>query len=228
MPHDHPGFDYWEVDDAAHRFPIDEIRLDMDDEETAAATVEMTPPKALPKPATVAERSVGIAHSSQLWFALECVRNLQGQIVYEGVFRGRHLHWHADHGENAPGPIQEIRLSANDMAMWGRQERIAAHGPHCDLFVANWSVQQGTIRVELCVMHFKNTPAGFLELRENTRRESEWIPPLRPSGTTPVLPPQPQPEPDPVPEGAMVPVRPDGFLAKAVGFFKRLAWGLFG
>jgi hypothetical protein len=237
MPQDqHPGFDYWESDDAAHPFPVGDITLNYDDKDWTHAEVDITLPQAppgVPTPATVAERSIGVVDSGQLWFGLECTKDLQGRLTCQAVLRGRHVHWFPDHGESGVGPVQEVRLSMAEMGGFGRKEQLAAHGPHCDLLTATWHQRQGKLHVELGVMHIKNTVAGFLAQRERSRREAELMPPWRPSVIVPEVPhetppPAPPPKPDPGPDGAMVPEQPIGTLAKLIGFFKRLAWGLFG
>lgn len=237
MPQDeHPGFDYWEVNDAAHPFPVGDITLNYDDKDWTHAEADITlppPAQGLPTAATVAERSIGVVDSGQLWFALECMKDLQGRLVCEAVLRGRHVHWFPEHGESGVGPVQEVRLTMAEMGGFGRKEQLAAHGPHCDLFSATWHQRQGKLHVELGVIHVRNTVAGFREDRERSRREAERMPPRRPSVIVPVVPdesppPAPPPKPDPGPDGAMVPERPGGLLAKIVGFFKRLAWGMFG
>ena len=227
MPHDHPGFDYWETDDATHPFPVGDISLDSDSGAGATATAEMTPPQTQPRSRTVAERSIGVANSAQLWFAFECTTDAQGHLVYEAVFRGRHVHWYPQHGESGVGPVQEIRVAANALAMWGRDERLAAHGPHCDLFTANWAVQQGKVRVELCVLHFEMTVAQFYAARERSRSEAERMPPLRPSRIVPDRPLEPHPPAPVVPGGAMN-TRPGGPLGGLLALVKRAWRAVFG
>lgn len=231
MPQDeHPGFDYWETDDAAHPFPVGDITLNHEDGTWIHAEAEIALPQAQPKPATVAERSIGVAGSCQLWFGLECTTDLQGRLVCEAVLRGRHVHWFPDHGETGAGTVQEIRLTMAEMGGFGRHERLAAHGPHCDLFSATWHQRAGKLHVTLCVIHLRNTVAGFLAGRERSRREAERMPPRRPSVILPELPgeappaPQPKPKPAPGPDGAMIPDRPGGLLA----LLRRIVRAVFG
>jgi hypothetical protein len=233
MPHDHPGFDYWDVNDAAHHFPVGDITLNYDDKDWTKAEADIELPQDLPGPATVAERSIGVVESGQLWFGLECTKDLQNRLVCEAVLRGRHVHWFPDHGESGVGPIQEIRLTMAEMAVFGRREALAAHGPHCDLFGATWHQRNGQLHVELSVMHIKKTVAGFLEERERSRREAERMPPRRPSVIVPVEPgetppPSPPPKPDPGPDGAMVPDKPGGLFAALAALLRRAWRALFG
>ena len=230
MPQDeHPGFEYWEVDDAAHPFPVGDITLDYDDKDWIHAEADIALPPTQPKPATVAERSIGVVDSGQLWFALECVTDLQGGLVCEAVLRGRHVHWFPEHGESGVGAVQEVRLTMADMAGFGRREQLAAHGHHCDLFSATWHQRQGKVHVELSVLHVRKTVAGFLADRERSRREAERMPPRRPSVIVPELPhetppPAPPPKPAPGPDGAMAPERPGGILA----LLRRIVKTIFG
>ncbi len=229
MPQDqHPGFEYWEENDAANPFPVGDITLNYDDQDWTHAEADITLPQAQPKPATVAERSIGVVDSGQLWFGLECVTDLQGRLRCEAVLRGRHVHWFPEHGESGVGPVQEVRLSAAEMAGFGRREQFAAHGPHCDLLTASWHQRQGKLHVELAVLHIRNTVAGFLAERERRRREAELMPPWRPSVVVPeepreTPPPAPPPKPDPGPDGAMAPERPTGPLGGLLALLRR-AW----
>jgi len=229
MPHDHPGFDYWQVSDPAHPFPVGDITVLTDAEDMGQAEADLELPQAQPKPRTVAERSVGIVNSAQLWFALECTTDAQGNVACEAVLRGKHVHWFTDHGETEGGPVQELRLSMAEMVGGGRKEALAAHGPHCDLFSVQWWPRQTKVHCELTVLHIFNTVQGFIESRARANREAERLPlwpAPRPDAPAPT--PTPKPEPEPIPGGAMAPGRPFGPLAKLIGFFKRLAWGLFG
>src|SRR5688572_16377065 len=120
MPHDHPGFDYWEVDDAGHPFPVGDLNLTRDDADFIKVEADFALPQALPKPATVAERSIGIAGTATLWVAVECATDPQGNVVCEAVLRGKHLHFYPEHNETEAGPLQEIRLTMADMRAFGR------------------------------------------------------------------------------------------------------------
>jgi hypothetical protein len=223
MAHDHPGFEYWETDDPAHPFPVGDIDFDFDDSDGMTANVDLTPPKKQPKPRTVAERSIGIPMCAQMWIALECSTDAQGKLVYEAVFRARHVHWYPQHGETGIGPVQEIRVAANKLAMWGSDETLAAHGQHCDLFHASWAVQQSVIRLQLFVQHFEKTVAKFLADRERSREEAERMPPLRPSRIVPDEPLEPPPPPPPeVPGGALITVL-GGLFGGLLALVKR-AW----
>lgn len=233
MPDDHPGFELWDVNDAAHPFPVGETTVRHDDESFARAEADWSLPQTQPTPKTVAERSVGIQKSSQMWFALECTTDAQGQVVSEAVLRGKHTRWFPLHGETDSGPRQEIRLSMAEMRAGGRREMLAAHGPHCDLFSAAWWLVPGGLHCELTVMHVGMTVQGFLDARAKADREAERLP--RPRVIIEPLPdpdkPEPEPPPKPAPdpgEGAMKPPRPGGVLGAIVGFLKRLAWGIFG
>jgi hypothetical protein len=237
MPQDeHPGFDHWEVNDAAHPFPVGDITLNYDDKDWTHAEADIALPQApqdLPKPATVAERSIGVVDSGQLWFGLECTNDPQGRLVCEAVLRGRHVHWFADHGESGVGPVQEVRLSMAEMGGFGRKEQLAAHGPHCDLFSATWHQRQAKVHVELSVIHVRDTVAGFLHERERSRREAERMPPRRPSVIVPELPPEtpppaPPPKPEPLPGGAMAPARPGGLFGGLVALVRRIGKAILG
>lgn len=109
MP-DHPALAYWEVNDPNHPYPVGQINLLWSDDSGASA--DMTLPVAQPAAATVAERSIGIAQSTKLWFGLECAALPNGQVTCEAVLAGKHVHWYPAHNETAPGPEQEIRLTA--------------------------------------------------------------------------------------------------------------------
>ena len=231
MPHDHPGFDLWDVDDANHPFPVSDIDIIHDQLDFTFVSVDLTLPQAQPELKTAAERYIGIVARSQLWVAIECTTDAQNQVTCEAVLRGKHLHFYPEHGESAAGPLQEIRLTQADMRGPNRREAMAAHGPHCDLFSASWHLRPGKIHCELAVLHVRNTVQGFLDSRAQSKRDAERLP--RPRVVIQPLPeerppPPPEPKPDPLPDGAMKPERPGGLLMAIVGFFKRLAWGLFG
>jgi len=232
MPQDeHPGFDHWEVNDSNHPFPVGDIQLDTEADDFMAASVDIELPQTLPKPATVAERSIGVTGSGQLWFGLECTTDLQGNVRCEGVLRGRHVHWFPDHGESDVGPKQEVRLSMAEMGGFGRREAMAAHGPHCDLFSVVWHQRQGRLHLELSVLHIRRTVAQFLADRERWKREAERMPPWRPSVIVPEVPhetPPPPPRPEPGPDGAMVPERPGGLLGGLLALVRRIAKAIFG
>ncbi len=238
MPQDeHPGFDYWDLNDAAHPFPVGDITLNCDEKDWTHAEADITlppppPAQGLPTPATVAERSIGVVDSGQLWFGLECTKDLQGRLVCEAVLRGRHVHWFPEHGESSVGPVLEVRLTMAEMGGFGRRETLGAHGPHCDLFSATWHQRQGKLHVELSVLHVRNTVAGFLEKRERSRREAERMPPRRPSVIVPEgpreTPPAPPPKPDPGPDGAMLPERPGGLFGGLLALLRRIGKAIFG
>lgn len=216
MPHDHPGFDYWDVGDVNHPFPVSEINLVFGVEDAAKATAELRLPVAQPRLKTVAERSIGIARSAKLWFALECTN--AGAVTCEAVLRGQHVHWFPPHGETAVGAIQEIRLSMADMlGGGGNREAFAPHGPaHCDLFAVTWWPQQGDVHCELVVLHFSQTVEEFLEAREKNRREAERQPPPAPPYW---IPPTPKPKPPPEPEPEPIPVSGPITSAGVIGWF---------
>jgi hypothetical protein len=199
---DHPGFEFWKLSDP-HPFPVGNIDLSWGDETSANASAEFTLPQTQPEKKTVAERSIGITDSAQLWFALECTTDAQGKVNCEAVLRGRHVHWFPDHGECAPGPVQEIRLSAADLKGGGRKEVLGAHGPHCDLFDATWwQKANGGIGCELSVWHFQYTVQGFLDMRARAQREAEHYPKFdwpHPDYHLPDPSPTPPPKPDPGP-----------------------------
>lgn len=231
MPHDHPGFAYWEADDPGHPFPVGNIDLRWGDADTAKAVADLAPPRTQPTPATVAERSIGVARSAQFWFALECATDVLGKVTCEAVLRGRHVHYWPEHGEDQPGPIQEVRLSMADLGLgFGTRERLAPHGPlHCDLFTVTWFLWEGKVRCELFVSHFAQTVQQFLDMREKNRREAEREPPRR-IELPPLPEPEedgegPKPEPHPGPDGAMAPGGPFGMLT---AFFQRIWRAVFG
>lgn len=234
MPQDeHPGFEYWEVNDSTHPFPVSDVEFDTGTEDTTAASADIELPTKQPKPATVAERSIGVAGSGQLWFGLECVTDLQGQLKYEGVMRGRHVHWFPAHGESGVGPVQEIRLSMAELGGFGRKQVLAAHGPHCDAFSATWHQRNGKVHVELYLLHVRSSPAQLLEDRERWKREAERMPPWRPSVIVPEVPhetppPAPPPKPEPGPDGAMKPERPGGLFGGLLALLRRIGKALFG
>ena len=231
MPQDeHPGFEYWEADDLNHPFPVGDIQLDTEADDCSAASADSELPQTQPKPSTVAERYIGVARSGQLWFGLECVTDPQGNLRYEGVLRGRHVHWFPDHGEKGVGPVQEIRLSMAELGGGGRKEALAAHGPHCDLFSAWWNQRQGKVHVELHVLHIKRTVAQFLADRERWKVEAERMPPWRPSVIVPEVPHEtpPPPKPEPGPDGAMVPERPGGLFGGLLALARRVLKAIFG
>jgi len=231
MPHDHPGFDYWDIDDHDHPFPVGDIEIAPDTEDATQAEADFTLPAKLPGPATVAERYIGLVGLAQFWFALECSPDALGNVTCEAVLRARHLQFFPDHGETGAGPELAIRLTMADMAVGKRCEALAAHGPHCDLLSLSCSVRAGKVHCELYLLHVRKTVQGLLDSRERWKREAERMPQPRlplPDHDRPVPPPPPKPKPEPIPEGAMTPGRPGGVLAGIVGFFKRLAWGLFG
>jgi len=196
MSDEHPGFEYWEVNDPKHAYPVGQIDLKWSDEGGASASADMTIPAAQPTAATVAERSIGVAGSTQLWFGLECTTQAGGQVTCEAVLRGKHVHWYPEHNETAPGPVQELRVSAKELKGGGRKEALAAHGPHCDLFSATWFQHQGKVGFDLTVTHWATTPAGFLELRKRAAHDAERLPRDR---WRPMVPDHPAPSPTPAP-----------------------------
>lgn len=233
MPQDeHPGFEYWDVNDPTCPFPLGDVAFDTGTEDCTAATADIELPQKQPKAATVAERSIGVAGSGQLWFALECVTDPQGKLRYEGVMRGRHVHWSPEHGESGVGPVQEIRLSMAELGGFGRKETMAAHGSHCDLFSAAWHQRNGKVHVELYLLHVRRSVAQFLADRERWKLEAERMPPWRPSVIVPEVPretpPSPKPKPEPGPDGAMVPERPGGLFAGLLALLRRIGKALFG
>lgn len=230
MPQDeHPGFDFWDERDPDHPFPVGDIDLDVEAADCTSGSADLELPQGLPTGATVAERSIGVVGSGQLWFALECVKDLQGGIRCEGVMRGRHAHWYPEHGEKDAGPVLEVRLSMAELGGFGRKEALGAHGQHCDLFAVTWHQRHGKVHVELYLLHVTRSVAQFLADRERWKREAERMPPWRPSVVVPEVPretppPAPPPKPEPGPDGAMLPERPKGLLA----LLRRIGKALFG
>jgi len=199
MPDEHPGFDYWSVNDAAHPFPVGEINLQFSDESCASVTAEVTLPQAQPTKKTVAERYIGIQRCAQLWIALECTTNAAGATACEAVMRGRHLFANPDHGETGPGPLLELRVAGADLQRSHRSELLAPHGPHCDMLVLFWSLSQGKVLCDLSVFHWGQTVEEFLEARDKAAREADRLPkPLEPRLILPV---EPAPTPTPAPAG---------------------------
>jgi len=197
---DHPGFDYWEVNDATHAFPVGQIDLRWSAEDGAGADCDLTVPAAQPKAATVAERSIGVTDSAQLWFALECSTQANGTVSCEGVIRGRHVHWWPEHNESGPGAVQEIRVTAKELKGGGHKEAFADHGPHCDLFAVTWFQNQGKVSFSAAVTHWGMTIQAFKEMRERNNREAERRPrdrwrPIVPDYDAPTPTPAPRPRP---------------------------------
>jgi hypothetical protein len=213
MPQDeHPGFEFWDVTDINHPFPVGPIAFGSSTDEGGSASASFILPPKLPRPKVVAERPIGMARSCQLWFALRCEQDAQGAIVCEAVLRGRHLHFFAEHGEAAIGPLQEVRLSAAHLRAGGYHERVAAHGSqHCDVFSATIHVWPAEVVCELRVSHHELTPEVYREAQDKAAREAYYTPPSdKPRGLVPEIPfptpapvpphePQPEPEPEPPP-----------------------------
>jgi hypothetical protein len=235
MPHDHPGFDYWDVNDPNHPFPVGDLDYIFSKESAAAVQGKFTLPNTQPTPHTVAERYMGIVRSAQFWAALECTTDAQGNVTCEAVLRAKHLYWYPEHAETEAGPVQEVRLSMAQMQLGGRTERLVAHGPHCDELSLLWGAGGGTVWFVLSVTHYELSVDAFIEWRDWNKRELERappgpIPPARPDPTTPVPVPTPTPVPTPVPKPDPGPVsigkppRPGGLL----GLVRRVLRGLFG
>ena len=210
MPHDHPGFEYWDVTDAGFPFPVDvpQPGIQAINEFGGSAVAVLTVPDAQPTTKTVAERSIGYKASSQFWFALECT-TANGVVTCQAVLRGRHVHWFPEHlGETEPGPVQEIRLSAAQMSGWGQKEVLAKHGQHCDSFFVSWAVNGLSVRCELTVVHILCTIPEWEAARAKAAREAEHKPPPEvpitpapiPPGPMPPAPMPPPPEPMPPPQ----------------------------
>ena len=198
MPNEeHPGFEYWPGN--AGDFPVGDITLGSGGALGASARAEFTVPQTQPTDKTVAERYIGIPHSAQLWFALECTTDAQGNVTYEAVLRGKHLHWFAEHGETGPGPLQEVRLSAADTWRFGSTELVAGHGPHCDAMAVFWGPSPGGFGCSISVSHLEMSAATYLRLRDNPPRGVEEKIITEPPVTGP-LPPMPAPPPEPEPE----------------------------
>ena len=206
MPQDdHPGFEFWDVTDLNHPFPVGPIVFGSSAPDGGSASASFTLPPKLPKPKVVAERSVGYARSSKLWFALRCEQDAAGAITCEAVLRGQHLNFFPEHGEDDVGPLQEIRLSAAQMRAGGFHQLVAGHGEHCDTFSALWSGWQGNFHCTLNTWHFNMTPREFRAAQEQAKKDAYYTPPsTKPRGLVPEihLPPLPAPEaePDPAPE----------------------------
>jgi hypothetical protein len=233
MPHDHPGFDYWDIDDPDHRFPVDDIEIPPNTDDTIEAIVELALPQTQPGPATVAERYIGIVGLVQFWVALECRTDALGKMTCEAVLRAKHLQFYPDHGETGAGPEQAIRLTMADMAGAGWRESLAAHGPHCDLFNVQWSSHQGKVHCELFLIHVRNTVQGLLDSRVRWQRDIERLPvPRLPDPDRPVPPPKPdpkpEPKPEPIPDGAMKPELPGGAFGGLLALVRRIGKAIFG
>jgi hypothetical protein len=205
MPDDqHPGFAYWQVDQHGYPFPAGDISItDKPTGVRADGTIVFTPPDKLPHDQTVAERSIGFPHSSKLWFALECTQDAQGVVTCEAVIRGQHVHWYVAHGETGPGPQLEVRISQAEMSGWGMRERMAGHGPHCDILFVDWGVRGDQARVTAVIRHEETPVAEFLKARKKAALEAERHPPPVHDGPVEVpivplpIPPMPPPMPDP-------------------------------
>ena len=203
MPQDeHPGFEFWDPGDINHPFPVGNIVFGSSAPDGGSASANFTLPPALPGPSFVAERSIGMARSCKLWFALRCTRDAAGAIACEAVLRGQHLNFFPEHGEDDVGPLQEIRLSAAELRAGGFRQLIAGHGPHCDTFSATWGGGwQGQFNCTLSTWHFGMTIEEFRRAQEKAEREAYYTPP-KPRGLVPEirLPPLPEEEPAPQPE----------------------------
>jgi len=208
MPDDqHPGFEYWQLNEpGGFAFPVGNINLSWGDNDGASASVEFDVPQALPHDKTVAERSVGVAKSAKLWFALRCETDLQGKVHCKAVLRGRHLHWFAEHGESAPGGRAQVVLSAADLKGGGFRQDIVDHAPnHCDVLSVTWGqTQAGKVICNSTLLHFGFSPAQFLEWQEQVKRDRQrgglyWEAPKLPSPEPPPVP-TPAPAPDPGPD----------------------------
>lgn len=204
MPQDeHPGFEFWDVTDINHPFPVGPIVFGSSTEEGGSAGASFTLPPKLPRPKVVAERSIGMARSAKLWFALRCEQDAQGAITCEAVLRGQHLHFFPEHGEGDVGALKEIRLNAAQLRAGGYHERITAHGPqHCDVFSATIDVWPGQVSCALETRHFEMTPQAYREAQDKAAREAYYTPPSdKPRGLVPEIPfPTPAPTPEPEPE----------------------------
>jgi hypothetical protein len=203
MPQDdHPGYDFWDVTDINHPFPVDPIVFGTSTGEGGSASATVTLPPKLPRPKVVAERSIGMARSAKLWFALRCEQDAQGNIACEAVLRGQHLNFFPEHGEGDVGPLQEIRLSTAQMRAGGFEQRVAGHGPHCDTFSATWNAWPNQFTFTLGTWHFAMTPETFRAAQDKAAREAYYTPPSpKPRGLVPEIPfptpPEPEPEPEP-------------------------------
>ena len=203
MPDDqHPGFEYWQVNQPGFPHPVGDITVVYGNEQGAQAHAGFTVPQAQPTATTVAEKYVGIAHSAKLWWALECTTDAQGKVSCEALLRGQHLHWFPEHGESAPGPVQEIRLTAAELGGRGDRLVVAGHGSHCDTFTVMWFQIPGKLRCDLTVTHWAMSEREFREEREKSRRRAEHKTIVRPEpvpdpgGPTPAPPPKPELGPD--------------------------------
>lgn len=176
MSDEHSGFEYWEAADLTNPFPVGQINLYSSDEHGASASVDFTIPTSLPHKKTVAERSIGIADSSKLWFALECTENKQGKIACEAVLRGKHLYWYPEHGETAGGELLELRLGGAELAGAGFKEALDEHGPHCDALQLSWYQSNGKLHCSLNVAHLPFTIPALLEMRRRTAEEHQRHP----------------------------------------------------
>lgn len=206
MPqNDHPGFEFWDVTDLNHPFPVGPIVLGTSNEDGGSASANIMLPPAIPKPRSVAERSIGMARSAKLWFALRCTRDPQGAIACEAVLRGQHLNFFPDHGESDVGPLLEVRLSAADMRGAGSRLAVEAHGDHCDAFLISWGSLQGTVHCTLSVWHNKMTPDQLRRAQEKAERDAYYTPPQpkrnEPLPEIPLPTPTPAPDPGPGPDG---------------------------
>ena len=208
MPQDeHPGFEFWDVTDINHPFPVGPITFGTSTDEGGSASASFTLPPKLPRPKVVAERSIGMARSAKLWFALRCTQDAAGAIACEAVLRGQHLNFFPEHGEDDIGPLQEIRLSAAELRAGGFRQLIAGHGPHCDTLSATWGGWNNQFTATLGTWHFNMTAEEFRKAQEKAERDAYYTPPsTKPRGLVPemrfptpapVPPPEPEPEPPP-------------------------------
>lgn len=200
MPHDHPGFEFWELNDLNHRFPVDPIDLVYGTENAVAAYCTLVLPDAQPTPATVAERSIGVAGCGQLWFALECATDVLGTVSSHAVLRGRHLHFYKSHGETDPGPLLEIRIPAGELKGNGSREVLGTHGRHCDSLMVEWyQDEHGNPRCYLSIIHLGMSVRELTEYRARAKERASEMPEIivEPWDGGGYQPPKPPPEPKP-------------------------------
>jgi hypothetical protein len=202
MPDDqHPGFEYWEVNDPAHAYPVGPVSLELSGSTHISGNADVTFPQALPKDRTVAERSIGVAGEGKLWFGLECSTDAQGKVTCEAVLRARHLAWFPSHDETAPGSRLEVRLTQAELNGTGHKQAAAAHGPlHCDVFTVWWGGTAAKANLHLVLWHFEMSLDSLRQAQEEAKHKAKQgigsdpglaDPPATPTPTPPPPPPPP-------------------------------------
>jgi hypothetical protein len=180
MPDDwHKGYEYWQVGDLAHPYPIGDFDIQYSSDSGAGVTCSFVAPAAIPatdkRKKWCAERSVGIRDSYKFWVALECEQVKGGGIACEAVLRVRHMTAVAGHLEDPVSDLIEIRIDSGDFAKGGWRQEIGDHNPrHCDTLSASWSTDAaGKTQLTLAAFHWRETPAEFREAQRRAREEAE-------------------------------------------------------